>query len=111
MARSSECTEQYAQKTLDTADIVREACSRQLWIPRCIFWRMAEAYRVFVVLDRDYGRGLSALTQTGPVWIVDTPLNRSVAQSFWAANPNRSHLDGVTTFKFGVDASPEDNLI
>jgi hypothetical protein len=25
MARSSECTEQYAQKTLDTADIVREA--------------------------------------------------------------------------------------
>jgi hypothetical protein len=25
MARSSECREQYAQKTLDTADIVREA--------------------------------------------------------------------------------------
>jgi hypothetical protein len=25
MARSSECKEQYAQKTLDTADIVREA--------------------------------------------------------------------------------------
>jgi DNA-binding NtrC family response regulator len=26
MARSSECKEQYAQKTLDTADIVRDAC-------------------------------------------------------------------------------------
>ena len=25
MARSSECTEQYAQKVLDTADIVRDA--------------------------------------------------------------------------------------
>jgi len=30
MARSSECTEQYAQKVLDTADIVREAILRQL---------------------------------------------------------------------------------
>jgi len=30
MARSSECTEQYAQKTLDTADIVREAIFREL---------------------------------------------------------------------------------
>jgi hypothetical protein len=29
MARSSECTEQYAQKVLDTADFVRDACSRQ----------------------------------------------------------------------------------
>ena len=27
MARSSECTEQYAQKVLDTADIVRDAIS------------------------------------------------------------------------------------
>jgi hypothetical protein len=30
MARSSECTEQYAQKVLDTADFVRDACFRQL---------------------------------------------------------------------------------
>jgi hypothetical protein len=29
MARSSECKEQYAQKTLDTTDIVRDACFRQ----------------------------------------------------------------------------------
>jgi hypothetical protein len=26
MARSSECTEQYAQKVFDSADIVREGC-------------------------------------------------------------------------------------
>jgi len=32
MARSSECTEQYAQKVLDTADFVRDACSRQLQV-------------------------------------------------------------------------------
>ena len=30
MARSSECTEQYAQKVFDSADIVREAMLRQL---------------------------------------------------------------------------------
>jgi len=30
MARSSECTEQYAQKVLDTAGIVRDACFQQL---------------------------------------------------------------------------------
>jgi len=29
MARSSECKEQYAQKTLDTADIVRDAMFQQ----------------------------------------------------------------------------------
>jgi len=31
MARSSECTEQYAQKVLDTADIVRDAIYHQLY--------------------------------------------------------------------------------
>jgi hypothetical protein len=30
MARSSECTEQYAQKVIDSADIVRDAIFRQL---------------------------------------------------------------------------------
>jgi hypothetical protein len=29
MARSSECTEQYAQKVIDSAGIVRDACFRQ----------------------------------------------------------------------------------
>ena len=30
MARSSECTEQYAQKVFDSADIVRDAMFQQL---------------------------------------------------------------------------------
>jgi hypothetical protein len=78
---------------------------------KCIFWSMGDAYRVFVVLDREYGERLSELTQKEPVWIVDTPLNRAAAQKIWTAYPNRSHLDGVTTFKFGEDSSPEDILI
>lgn len=72
---------------------------------------MAEAYRVFFVLDRDYGERLLELARSGPVWIVDTPQNRAVAQNLWAANPNRNHLEGVTTFKAGDDCSSEETLI
>ena len=72
---------------------------------------MGEAYRVFVVVDRNYGPHLAELAEIGPVWIVDTPANRTAAQQIWAAHPNRSHLEGVTTFKFPDGRSPEDILI
>jgi len=72
---------------------------------------MADAYRVFVVVDREYGERLSDLARTDPVWIVDTPNNRAAAQKIWAVHANRSHLDGVTTFKTGDDCSREDTLI
>jgi hypothetical protein len=71
---------------------------------------MADAYRVFVVVDREYGERLCELARTGPVWIVDTPNNRAAAQKIWSVDPNRSHLDGVTTFKTGGDFSREDTL-
>jgi len=38
-------------------------------------------------------------------------VNRSVAQKVWAAHPNRSHLECVTTFKVLEGASSEDMLI
>ena len=72
---------------------------------------MSEPYRVFVVVDREYGERLLELVQMGPVWIVDTPANRTVAQQIWAATPERSHLDGVTTFKFVETSSSEDIVI
>jgi hypothetical protein len=72
---------------------------------------MSEPYRVFVVVDRNYGQELAELAQAGPVWIVDTPPNRIIAQQIWAAHPNRNHLEGVTTFKFAVDGSSEDIFI
>jgi hypothetical protein len=73
--------------------------------------QMLEPYRVFVVLDPAYGQRLDELAKNGPVWIVDTPANRSVAQQIWTAAPNRSHLEGVTTFKFPENSSSEDILI
>ena len=72
---------------------------------------LSQPYRVFVVVDRNYGRHLTALAETGPVWIADTPVNRSVAEEIWAAYPNRSHLEGVTTFKVPEGTSSEDMLI
>lgn len=72
---------------------------------------MTEPYRVFVVVDRDYGQHLVEIAETGPVWIADTPANRSVAQEIWAVRPSRSHLDGVTTFKVPEGTSSEDMLI
>lgn len=63
------------------------------------------------MLDREFGDRLSELAQAGPVWIVDTPLNRAAVQKIWAVHPNRSHLGGVTGFKTGDDSSPEDSLI
>lgn len=72
---------------------------------------MSKDYRVSVVVDREYGAQLADLAQSGPVWIVDTPLNRTAAETIWAATPNRTHLDGVTTFKFAPESSSEDILL
>ena len=72
---------------------------------------MTKPYRVFVVVDREYGQRLTDQTQAGPIWVVDTPANREVAQEIWDAEPNRSHLQGITTFKFPEDDSPEDILV
>jgi hypothetical protein len=97
---------------LDVGHIIgEEPWKHTIWVEPEYLTVTAEAYRVFIVLDRDYGERVSDLTQTEPVWIVDTPLNRAAAQRFWADNPNRSNLDGVTTFKFGEDGSAEDILI
>jgi hypothetical protein len=45
MARSSDCTEEYAQKVIDSAGIVREAILRQLPHPLDPLSRTASEYR------------------------------------------------------------------
>ena len=72
---------------------------------------MVQPYRVFVVVDREFGQRLTKLAEMGPVWVADTPVNRSVAREIWAAHPNRSHLEGVTAFKVTEGTSCEDMLL
>jgi hypothetical protein len=49
---------------------------------RFILFAMTEApYSVSVVLDRDFGERIRELLEAGPVWVVDSALNQTSAQS------------------------------
>jgi hypothetical protein len=55
-------------------------------------------YKVYVVVDRDFGERLDMLERGVPVWIVDTPANNVAVQRAWQRLPDANHLTGVTTF-------------
>jgi hypothetical protein len=96
---------------LDVGGVVgQEPWKQTIWV-EAEYLRLVDPYRVFVVLDREYGDNLSRLVEASPVWIVDTPRNRAVAQAIWSADPNRTDLDGITIFRIGDESSPEDALI
>jgi hypothetical protein len=67
-------------------------------------------YLVTIVLDRVYGPRLREALEEGPVWVVDSPVNREVAQKLWNEFPSRDHLNGITVFK-GAGAGSEEVLI
>ena len=71
----------------------------------------AVPYKVFVVVDREFGEKLSDLEKGVPVWIVDTPINKPVAQRFWNEHPDENHLTGITTFNDLNSLSPEEMLL
>ena len=68
-------------------------------------------YKVSVVVDREFGERLAALEPGVPVWILDTPVNRGVAQRLWKESTEPNHLTGVTTFKTCDSLSPEEILL
>jgi hypothetical protein len=72
---------------------------------------MAAVYKVCVVVDRNFGDRLAELPRGVPVWIVDTPSNKPVAQRLWKEGPDESHLTGITTFNDVESSSPEELLI
>ena len=65
---------------------------------------------VYVVVDGQYGNRLTELPQGQPVWIVDTPANRAVAEKLWAEFPDRTYLNGVTLFS-ATAACAEERVI
>ena len=67
-------------------------------------------YKVVVIVDREYGAQLSEVADGVSVWIVDTPVNRAVAERRWANRPTESHLTSVTTFKT-AGSSPDEILL
>lgn len=96
---------------LDVGGVMgQEPWKHTIWVePE--YLHFIDPYRVFVILDREYGERISQLVEKSPAWIVDTPKNRAAAQSIWSVDTSRNHLDGVTTFKAPDDSSPEDTLM
>ncbi len=68
-------------------------------------------YRVFVIVDRDYGERLAALPNDEPVWIIDSPANTPVARRLWKERTELDHLRGITTFTSGPECAAEDAFI
>lgn len=64
------------------------------------------SYAVAIVVDTEFGDRLLTVAKVMPVWIVDTPVNRSAAARHWRDHPNQSHTKEVTTFKFNLAGSP-----
>ena len=60
--------------------------------------------KVSLVVDRAYSPGLESLVNSGPVWIVDTEVNRKAAEECRQLD---SKVD-VTTFKTLEDDSPSE---
>jgi hypothetical protein len=63
---------------------------------------------VAIVLDSDYSAALEKLAFTTPVWIVDTPENRSAAEQVWHAANEWPHLT-VTLFRAPVGTATKDD--
>jgi hypothetical protein len=74
-------------------------------------FEMSAPYKVCVVVDRSFGERLTELPRGVPVWIVDTPSNKPVAQRLWKERPSETHLTGITTFKDMESSSPEELMI
>jgi hypothetical protein len=67
-------------------------------------------YTVYVVVEREFGEHLAEFAPGVPVWIVNTPLNRVLAQRLWKHNP-KGHLTGITRFSDSKSSSAADLLV
>jgi hypothetical protein len=68
-------------------------------------------YKVYIVVDREFGERLNMLEKGVPVWIVDTPANKAAAQRVWQKLPDPDHLTGVTTFRAFAPATSSELLL
>jgi len=72
---------------------------------------VSDPYKICIVVDREFGERLTTRAPGVPVWIVETPVNRDVAQRLWKERPQEGHLTGITTFKASESSSAEDLLL
>jgi hypothetical protein len=71
----------------------------------------ADAYKVALVVDKDFGEKLLELASRLHVWVCSTPQNRKLAAVFWAEQAAHSLECGLTTFKVDDGHSPEEMCV
>jgi hypothetical protein len=68
---------------------------------------MAEPYAVALARDPSFRERLGNLTLQVPVRISDSPVDRAVAERHSHEHTDRTHTEGVTTFKRPSHDTPE----
>ncbi len=71
----------------------------------------ATPYKVYVIVDRQFGERLNELERGVPVWIVDTSDNKPVVRRLWESQAGESHLTGITSFVGSESSTPEELLL
>ena len=69
-----------------------------------------ERYSVAIVVDPSFGERVRAVVARMPAWIVDTQVNRDVAEQVWAENhgSDATRPGGLTAFRVDSSATPEE---
>jgi hypothetical protein len=69
-------------------------------------------HRVALIVDRVFGDSLETLETSVHVWVVDTPVNRVVAERIWKSRNGADHVAReVTTFHTDLTRTPEANAV
>jgi len=70
-----------------------------------------ETYRISVVLDPGYGKGLIELSKRNHVWASSSKDNLSAAQGVNTEETEYSLERGITTFKVSNSSTPEERFV
>jgi hypothetical protein len=62
--------------------------------------------KLHLIVAPEYGERLTGLPCGEPVWVADTPSNKSVIQRMWSQK-----REGITSFQVAPAATPEDWLL
>jgi hypothetical protein len=68
-------------------------------------------HKVIIVVDPAFGDRLADLLSSMPLWVVDTAINRSVAERLRRERTAGTHLTDITIFRHKPGSTPEEHLI
>jgi hypothetical protein len=69
-----------------------------------------DRHTVAIVVDPEYGAALQALASRMPVWVVDSPVNRSAIEAEWTRRRRDGAEREVTVFRMIEGLSPAEHV-